>query len=130
MRTILILLVFFMSGCITTTADRVKRVLDQYESLNLEDGVTLEEAMIIAQKALIRENMVKFYDLQKPKQAKDVDDLPRAEQFWFITFKEKKTANIEFIFMTVIDKKNGDIKFANDFKEDKKWILEGALLSD
>jgi len=117
-----------LTGCATPHAELVKSITNQYEAIEFHDGVSLAEAKVIAQRMLVRENLVKLYDLANPKNFKDTDELPYNEQYWFIFFKEKKVANIEFVFMTIIDKQTGKVKFANDYKEGKDWILEAALL--
>jgi len=109
--------------------ENIRAVSNNFEAIVYDDGISQEEAKIIAQNKLIEENLVKFYDLSNPKVAMDVTDLPNYEEYWFITFKEKKAANIKFTFMAIIDRKTGKVKFANDYQEDKKWILEAVLLN-
>ena len=128
MKKYLVLMILFAVGCMSTHAENIKLVSSQYEAVIFDDGISLEEAKIIAQRELIKQNLVKIYDLSNPKLLRNVSDLPNYEKYWFISFKEKKVATIEFIFIVLINKSNGKIKFANDFKEDKRWILEAALL--
>ena len=92
------------------------------------DGINAEEAKIIGQREMIKQNLVKFYNISDPKIVTNVTDLPHYEKYWFVSFKEKKIANIEFIFMAIINRDTGRVKFSDDFKEGKRWILEAALL--
>jgi len=117
-----------MTGCASSTTKSIKLVISTYDSVVFSDGISEEEAKIIAQRALIKQNLVKIYDLTDPKIVKDVSDLPNYDKYWFVSFREKKYSSIEFIFMALINKDNGKLKFADDYKESKRWILEAALL--
>ena len=128
MRKYFFIVFFLAAGCTTPLAENMKTVADSYEALVLDDGVSLEEAKTVAQKALIKQNLVRMYELDNPQLEKDIAELPNHEDYWFIFFEEEKTASIEFIFMVIINKETGSIKFANDYPLGKRWILEAALL--
>jgi hypothetical protein len=115
-------------GCVSTTASTVQLISRNYDAVIFDDGVDIEEAKIIGQREVIKQNLVKFYDIENPKVVTDVADLPHSEKYWFISFRERKIANLEFIFMAIIDRQTGKVKFADDIKEEKRWILEAALL--
>ena len=128
MRIHIGLILLFLVGCTSTSAKNIATVSSNYETVIFSDGVNAEEAKVIAQRELIKQNLVKFYDILNPKIMTDVTDLPNYEKYWFVSFKEIKIANIEFIFMAIIHRNTGKVRFSNDFKEDKRWILEAALL--
>ena len=128
MKRYFILLLLFTVGCVSTHAENVKLISSKYETVIFEDGINLEEAKVIAQRALIKKNVVQMYDLLNPTELKNVSDLPNYEKYWFISFEEKRTANIQYVFVVLINKNNGKVKFADDFTEDRRWILEAALL--
>ena len=88
----------------------------------------MEEAKAIAQKQIVRGNLVELYDLSNPHVEKDVTELPGHEDYWFVYFDEKNKSSIPFVFMVVINRETGKIKFADDYALDKQWILEAALL--
>ena len=71
---------------------------------------------------------VELYHLTKPQLELDVTELPDHQDYWFIYFEEKKPSSIPFIFMVLINKETGKIKFADDYNEEKQWILEAAIL--
>jgi len=121
-------MLLFLFGCTTTAAKNIELVSSNYETVVFSDGITAEEAKIIGQRELIKENLVKFYDILNPKIVTDVTDLPNHEKYWFVSFKETKISNITFIFMAIINKDTGKVKFSNDYKEEKRWILEAVLL--
>ena len=127
-RKYLCLILLLTAGCTTTMAENVRSVSDSYEAVVFDDGISLEESKTIAQKQLIKKNVVDIYDLTKPQATDDVSELPDHEDYWFIYFQEKKPSNIPFIFMTVINRQTGKIKFAEDYNEGNQWILEAALL--
>lgn len=123
-----VVLLILLSGCITSSTDTIQTVTDQYQTIHYTDGIDLNEAKIIAQRELIKQNMVKIYDLANPVEYTNVSDLRNSDTYWFVCFKEKKVQNIEFIFMAIIHKATGEIKFSDDFKEDKRWILEAVMM--
>ena len=124
----LLLLLVMVMGCATATTENVEAISDSYERIVFDDGITLEESKVIAQKQLIRKNVIDIYDFSKPQAALDVTDLPNHQDYWFVFFEETRPGNIPFIFMIVINKETGRVKFADDYNEGNQWILEAALL--
>ena len=117
-----------MAGCATSSTDRIQSVSDHYKTIDFGNGISLEESKIVAQRQLIKKNVVDLYDLSNPQVDYDVSELPNHQNYWFIFFEEKQPASIPFIYMVVVNKKNGKIKFADDYNEGNQWILEAALL--
>ena len=128
MRKYLTFILLFTVGCTTSVQQKVKTVMDKYETVNFEDGIDLAEAETIAQRALAKQGLTDRYDIDHPRIARDISELPNHEKYWFISFKESKFSSIEYVFMVLIEKETGKVKFADDIQEDKKWILEAALL--
>ena len=128
MKKYVSLMLVLMIGCASASAKNIELVSKNYDAVIFDDGIDAQEAKVIGQRELIKQNLVKFYDILNPKVVTDVADLPNNEKYWFISFKEIKIANIEFIFMAIIDRNTGKVKFSDDFKEDKRWILEAVLL--
>ena len=128
MKKYLSLMLICVIGCASASAKNIAMVSKNYDTVNFEDGINAEEAKIIGQREMIKENLVKFYDILNPKIVTDVADLPNNEKYWFVSFREKKVANIEFIFMAIINRETGKVKFSDDYKEGKRWILEAVLL--
>jgi len=122
------LMLLFLVGCTSTSAKNIAMVSSSYEKVIFNDGINAEEAKVIGQRELIKQNLVKFYDILDPRIVTDVTDLPHHEKYWFISFKETKMSSIEFIFMAIIHKDTGRVRFSDDYKEEKRWILEAALL--
>ena len=125
-----IIITLFLTGCASLLISESEAVLKRYPTVVFEDGINLEEAKLIAQRELIRSNEVAIYELARPQVVDHVADLPHSENYWFIFFNERSNAAIKYIFMAVIDKKDGRVKFANDYAEEKRWILEAAMLRD
>lgn len=128
MKKYLSVMLLFAVGCASSSAVSIQAVAQSYETIIFNDGINAEEAKIIGQRELIKQNLVKFYDISDPKIVTNVTDLPHHEKYWFVSFKEKKVANIVYIFMAIINRDTGRVKFSDDFKEGKRWILEAALL--
>lgn len=128
MRKYLSLMLLLVMGCATTIAENVQSISVKYEQVVFDDGISLEESKTIAQKQLIKKNVVDLYVFLKPQIARDVNELPNYQDYWFVFFEEKRLSHIPFIFMVLIHKETGKIKFANDYNEGNQWILEAALL--
>lgn len=120
----------FFIGCASALVAESKAVLERYPTVVFDDGIALEESKLIAQRELIRQDEAALYDLPNPQAAADMADLPRYEEHWFILFNERGAWTDQYVFMVVINKKNGRITFARDYTDDKRWILEAALLRD
>ena len=118
----------FLIGCVSAMMAQSQSVLERYKTVVFEDGISLEEAKLIAQRELIREGEVAVYDLADPQVDAQVADLPRSQDHWFVFFDERETGSIKYIFMVVIHQRTGDVKFSQGYAEDKRWILEAALL--
>ena len=116
------------AGCASSSTTNIQAISKSYDTVIFNDGINADEAKIIAQREIIKQNLVKFYDISNPKILTDVTDLPHHEKYWFVSFSEKKIANIEFIFMAIINRDTGKVKFSDDFKAEKRWILEAVLL--
>ncbi len=114
-------------GCITPLSENIKTCRNSYEAVVFDDGISLEEAGIVAQNELIEQNFVQIYDLAHPQFMSDVIDLHNHEKYWFVYFKETRKSRIKYIFMVIINKHTGNIKFADDYNKDNRWVLEAAL---
>jgi len=123
-----VLVPLFLIGCVSAMMAQSQSVLERYKTVVFEDGISLEEAKLIAQRELIREGEVAVYDLADPQVDAQVADLPRSQDHWFVFFDERETGSIKYIFMVVIHQRTGDVKFSQGYAEDKRWILEAALL--
>jgi len=128
MKKYLFLFVLLVSGCTTSLGDNILSVQNSFQTIIFNDGVNLEEAKLIAQNALIENNVAEIYDLTNPQLENNVSDLPRHQDFWFISFNERKRGNIPFVFTALINKQTGRVQFADDYAKGKHWILEAALL--
>ena len=117
-----------LAGCASALGAESKAVLDRYPTVVFDDGIALEESKLIAQRELIRQDEAALYDLPNPQVAADMASLPRYAEHWFILFNERGAWTNQYVFVVAINKKNGRIIFARDYTEDKRWILEAALL--
>jgi hypothetical protein len=122
------IVLLFMAGCSTAQPVTVQSVLNSYKTVVFDDTISLEEAKIIAQRQLVAKNVVELYYLSNPQLEGDVSALPHNQDYWFIFFEEKQPSSIPFIFMVVINRQTGAVKFADDFNVGSQWILEAALL--
>ncbi len=123
-----VIMFLFLAGCTSAMMAESQSVLTRYKTVVFDDGISLEEAKLIAQRELIRQNEAAIYELPRPQTAADAADLPRYQDHWFVFFDERSIVNIKYIFMVVIHKKTGRIQFAQDYAEEKRWVLEAAML--
>jgi hypothetical protein len=130
MKNLCVLMPLFLTGCASALLAESKAILERYPTVVFDDGISLEESKLIAQRELIRQDEAARYDLPNPQVAADMAGLPRSEEHWFLFFNERGAWTTQYVFMVVINKKNGRIIFARDHTEDKRWVLEAALLRD
>ncbi|HBO96799.1 MAG TPA: hypothetical protein DE315_01685 [Candidatus Omnitrophica bacterium] len=128
MKRFCVIMSLLLAGCASAMMAQSQSVLDRYKTVVFEDGISLEEAKLIAQRELIREGEVAVYDLANPRVDAKAADLPRSREYWFVFFDEREAGSIKYIFMAAIHKKTGDVKFSQGYAEEKRWILEAALL--
>ena len=128
MKRFCVIMSLLLAGCASAMMAQSQSVLERYKTVVFEDGISLEEAKLIAQRELIREGEVAVYDLADPQVDAQVADLPRSQDHLFVFFDERETGSIKYIFMVVIHQRTGDVKFSQGYAEDKRWILEAALL--
>lgn len=115
-------------GCASSLKGEVRSVWGRLASVVIDDGISAQEAEIIAQNQLIKSHLVRLYDLSCPRMVKDAADLPNSENFWFVSFKERTPSGIEFVYMVLVHKQTGRVQFADDYAQSKRWVLEAALL--
>ncbi|GEM_PF-2981070 len=130
MEKLCVLIPLFLIGCASSMAAQSRSVLERYPTVVFDDGISLEEARLIAQRELIRHNEVAIYDLPSPQVSTEVADLPRSQNYWFVFFDEREAGSMKYVFMVIINKENGKVKFAQGYAEEKRWILEAAMLRD
>lgn len=128
MKKLCVIISLFLIGCALSLTAQIQSVLERYKTVVLDDGVSLDEAELIAQRELVRSGEAAVYDLASPRVAVNVADLPHSLGHWFIFFDEREAGSFKYIFMAVIDKKTGGVKFSQGYAEEKRWILEAALL--
>ena len=128
MKKFCVFMPLFFIGCASAFVAESKAVLERYPTVVFDDGISLEESRLIAQRELIRQDEAALYDLPHPQIAADMAGLPRSQDYWFLFFNERGAWTNQYVFMVVINKKNGRIKFARNYTEDKRWILEAELL--
>lgn len=126
----------FAAGCAST-----KAINDNYNKMvNSSDGVTDQEAKIIAQKELVGTQQKRDYRVTAP----DIKSTPEALKYpayWFVVFGHNWFSPMstdplaktyrelrEGMFLVVIDKNSGEIKFSGEWfpkrATDFDWIFD------
>ncbi len=125
-----------MSGCASTDA-----IYKNYNNLvNLKDGVDEQEAKILAQRIIVSTNEQRDYRITAPD-IKTTQQALRYQDYWFVVFGHNWFSPIstdplaktytqlrETQFLVVIDKANGNIKFAGLWypkrADNFDWVFE------
>jgi len=128
MGKLLIILILMSVGCTVTLQEDIISVDAQYKKIGIDDGITSEEALIVAQQELIDDDFVKIYDLMNPFFIRNTNGLPDRENYWFVSFKERDYSTVRYVYTVIIHKETGLIKFSDDYPIKSLWILEAALL--
>jgi len=119
----IICIALFFTGCAANT----EFINTNYEKINFDDGITLEEAKTIAQKQIL---ITKPYDdhlILNPKVFRRFKDVPNSEDYWFISFDREEQDGIQKIFLVSINKKDGDIVYSRLYLPGEDWILHAAF---
>ncbi|MCR4337836.1 MAG: hypothetical protein NUV91_08540 [Candidatus Omnitrophica bacterium] len=108
-KTTLLIFSLMMMGC--ASAGNVQKA---YQAINLADGVDGWEAKTIAQKQLIDTEFQKQYYLNSGQVISTVlvHDYP---DYWFVGFANKDFNQSFWEYLVVINKKDGEIKFAGPY---------------
>ena len=114
-----------LGGCTTTKPDMA--ILEQYRKTTITLPIIEEQAKLIAQKELVDIALHRQYTLTEPTIMKDFEGVGRQELFWFVAFNEISRSTIPTVYMIVIEKSTGKIKFSKSYVLGKEWILEAAL---
>ena len=125
-----IILSLLLAGCASSLAAQSQAVLEGYKTVVFDDGIRAEEVRLVAQRELVRKGEVAVYDLANPQVAVSVAGLKRTEGYWFVSFNERDAGSMPYIFMVVVNKGTGEIKFAQGYAQEKHWVLEAAMLRD
>lgn len=115
---------FVLAGC--TAAQKPNTVLNDNKTVVFKDGINPREALVVAQMELAKNAKADLYDSAAPKIAIDVT-LPNYKQHRFVYFPEKSASSTGYVFMVVIEKATGKIKFAQEYTKDNRPLLEAAL---
>ena len=131
MKTIIKLLLFLpvviLFGCSTPSVK--DKVLSDYDALVLSplSQITGEQARLIAQKELVGRYLDHEFDLESPKLVQGPEGVPGLDKYWYVKFDEIKRTIDRYIFIVIIEKTGGRVRFCDDYPEDKEWILESAV---
>lgn len=101
----LIIIAVMLSGCAGTHA-----VNKNYSSINFNDGISREEAKLIAKKSLMESESFGRYCFVDPAVLKWGHAYPHPNA-WFIRFANKNPLATDH-YLVVIDKRNGVIQYS------------------
>ncbi len=123
-----------LAGCASTEA-----IYKNYDTVNFKDGIDQREAKIIAQRIIIATDEQRNYRVSVPDIRTDLEAI-KYPDFWFVVFghnwlspistnpmAETYTELRETQFLVVLDKDNGNIKFAGLWypkrENDFDWVF-------
>jgi len=124
--SILIIILSIFTGCSTSAKYAV--VEENYQQINFNDGIALEEAKHIAQNELISKYINNEYLIFEPKVIKKLKSVPHSEDYWFVTFDESEPEHILVVYLVALSKSNGEIVYSKRYFPGKEWILQAFFL--
>jgi len=129
MKNKALILFLLMIACGCTAAMKPADVINKdYQSVNFQDGVTQEEAFIIAKKEVMDQTPPQTYIIQEPKVMTDFESVPYQDQYWFVSFNEVEKGSTPIVYMVAIRKDTGKIVFSRSYSPLNEWLIEAALL--
>ena len=120
-----IILTVLIIGCATKGPDLIQQ---DFETVVYNDGITLEEAIIIAKKTVRDRTYPETYDIDQPKVVSEFENVPHNEKYWFISFNEVEKSKSPGVFMVALNKESGKIVFFRSYNPENEWVLQAAFL--
>lgn len=119
-KIILVIFLYFLLSAETTggamglNLNYKEQVKEKYKNINLSDGVNKEEAIIIAQNYLIREELDKICDIAT---GEVVGDMYNNSEYWHVSFstthKVKGEQGLKWASVYV-NKRTGEVKYGGE----------------
>ncbi len=105
---VLVFALFLMSGCAS-----IESINKNYTKINLRDGISKNEARIMAQKALLDSGRINKYIYERPIFDNDLFVRKRYLNYAFIHFAP--VDNGDEGFLIIINEKLGEVRYAGPF---------------
>jgi len=123
---IIAILFIMLLGCATSKEPDL--VLQDFETVVFEDGLTLEEAIFVAKKELRDKTHKEDYLIDEPKVVTQFENVPHHDDFWFVSFQEAEKSVVPDVYMVAIQKEDGKIVFSRAYVPENEWVLEAFFL--
>ena len=104
-KLLLIIITVMFTGCAS-----VNTVNKNYSSINFDDGVSKEEAKLIAKKSLMESKSFGRYCFMDPAILKWGKAYPHPN-YWFVRFTAKNPLATDH-YIVVVDKRSGEIQYS------------------
>jgi len=124
---VIVLAASVTSGC-NTLPKPAEVIAKDYTTVNFQDGIAQEEAVIIAKKEVIDSTPPQSYVVGKPRIMTEFESIPHQDQYWFVAFEEIERGQTPVVYMVTIRKDTGKIVFSRSYSPLNEWVLEAALL--
>jgi hypothetical protein len=119
--------ILLFAGC----ASLNEKIIKQYHEIDYSDGVSEEEAKVIAQKSLMDSPFnEEDYELEKGDVRWFAEDYP---DYWFVDFPNTPFRHVPYLgYMVVIKKDNGDIEYSGPHKSYfyVGWVFDKNFKAD
>ncbi|HLF18402.1 MAG TPA: hypothetical protein VI749_05850 [Candidatus Omnitrophota bacterium] len=125
-RVLMIGLVFFLTACVTTK--KIDPIEEAFKTVVYEDGITTDEAIIIAKKIVKEKTPPKSYNLEEPLLLTEFENVPRHEDYWFVGFHEMPKGMFPVVFLVSLNKQTGKIVFSRSYNMENEWVLQATFL--
>lgn len=99
--------ILFLSGCTSLSESFYRTGLDRrvYENINLKNGISYREAVIIAQRTLLNSQFSNDYLVSKP-----IVGFDEKYNLWGVSFEHKKSGYDSCGYTVMINKETGKIE--------------------
>lgn len=128
-KQLIVLLVIGLVGCASAKTKLVESINTAFEGINISDGVSEDEAVIIGNQSLFKHNVLDLYNTEAPEINKsEYSNLVDFNRYWFVSYYELETSAIPYEYLVLIDKESGKVLYSDDFPQGENFILESKLL--
>ena len=98
-------------GCASTPT--YDGIIESYDTVNFDDGISVEEAQIIGQREVVRKAEPEIFNVFEPEVVTEFESVPHNEDYWFVSFAEIEPGFILSVYMVAMSKETGKIVFSN-----------------
>jgi len=125
-RVLAVICVFALTACVTTKkADLIE---ENFKTVVYEDGITADEAIIVAKKIAREKTHPQSYNLEEPLVLTEFENVPHHQDYWFVGFHEMPKGMFPVVFLVSLHKQTGKVVFSRSYNMENEWVLQATFL--